>query len=122
MPIPTDTPDEAQAWLAMAEHFLDTETRQDLPLTAYTGHYDSPRGGPIEIREEDGRLRLNTLVRHYTLDPWHAEVFALRHADWKTHEYAHFQLTPAGRIDAIDAFGIRFERVSDTPEGAEQAE
>ena len=36
MPNPSDTPNEAQAWMAMAEHFLDTETRQHLPLTAYT--------------------------------------------------------------------------------------
>ncbi len=86
-----------------------------LPLAAYTGHYDSPRGGPLNISPDGDALRLDTLVRTYRLTPWHADTFLLTHEDWENGSYARFSLTPQGTIDGVEAFGMDFERVHQAP-------
>jgi CubicO group peptidase (beta-lactamase class C family) len=82
-----------------------------LPLTAYSGRYDSLRGGPLEITAEADGLRLDTQVRTYRLTHWHADTFLLTHDDWENGSFAQFSLTPAGTIDGVEAFGIEFERI-----------
>ncbi|MEE4298967.1 MAG: serine hydrolase [Pseudomonadales bacterium] len=82
-----------------------------LPLEAYTGRYDSLRGGPLSISPDGDALRLDTLVRTYRLTPWHADTFRLMHEDWENGSFARFSLTPEGTIDGVEAFGIDFERV-----------
>jgi CubicO group peptidase (beta-lactamase class C family) len=84
-----------------------------LPLDAYAGRFESPEGGRLVARREGDGLRLETRVRHYRLTPWHADTFLLVHEDWENGDYARFSLTPAGTIDALEAFGMRFERVAD---------
>jgi CubicO group peptidase (beta-lactamase class C family) len=86
-----------------------------LPLDAYAGDYDSPRAGPLKIALDGDSLRLSTLVRNYRLTPWHADIFQLMHEDWEHPGYARFSLTPRGSIDALDAFGMHFERVEAEP-------
>lgn len=81
-----------------------------LPLGAYTGRYVSARGGPLEVRLDTEGLTLHTQVRSYRLSPWHTEIFELMHEDWSTSAFASFSLTPQGSVDAIEAFGLRFER------------
>ena len=81
-----------------------------LPLPAYTGSFDSDAGGHLEVRVEDSGLRLETNVRHYRLTHWHSDVFELMHADWANSTFAEFDLTPSGEIEALEAFGMRFER------------
>lgn len=82
-----------------------------LPLTAYAGRYDSPRGGPLEITPVENGLRLDTQVRSYRLTHWHTDTFLLMHDDWENGSFARFSLTPAGTIDGLEAFGMEFERV-----------
>ncbi|MEM1188559.1 MAG: serine hydrolase [Pseudomonadota bacterium] len=84
-----------------------------LDLEAYAGQYDSPRGGPLELLRDGDGLRLNTSVRTYRLTPWHADIFLLMHEDWANPGFARFSLTPAGRIDGVEAFGLEFERIAD---------
>ena len=83
-----------------------------LPLQAYAGRFDSAEGGRLEVTVEGEGLRLETDVRHYRLTHWHADAFELMHADWANSGFAEFDLTPSGEIEAIEAFGIRFERVA----------
>ncbi|MEE4278225.1 MAG: serine hydrolase [Halieaceae bacterium] len=84
-----------------------------LPLPAYSGLYDSERGGPLVLAVDGDGLRLETRVRRYKLTPWHADIFQLMHEDWDAPGFARFSLTPEGTIEAIEAFGMRFERVVD---------
>lgn len=86
-----------------------------LPLAAYAGRFSSARGGPLEVTAHKGALELNTLVRSYRLTPWHADTFFMMHEDWATGSFVQFSLTPAGTIDALDAFGMQFDRVDDAP-------
>lgn len=81
-----------------------------LPLSAYSGDFDSPRGGPLKISAGDKHLSLATMARNYRLTPWHAETFLIEHEDWKHGSYARFLLTPLGTIEAIEVFGMRFDR------------
>ena len=84
-----------------------------LPLDAYAGRFESAEGGPLVLAREGDGLRLDTRVRTYRLTPWHADTFLLMHADWENGDFARFSLTPAGTIDALEAFGLRFERIAD---------
>jgi CubicO group peptidase (beta-lactamase class C family) len=87
-----------------------------LPLRSYTGHFDSDRGGPLELILDGDRLRLNTLVRTYELTPWHVDTFMMMHKDWEAGSFVNFSLTPAGTVDGLKAFGIKFERVTSVKE------
>ena len=86
-----------------------------LPLTAYAGTYDSERGGALVLSRDGDALRLDTRVRTYRLTPWHSDTFLLEHADWAQGSFARFSLTPGGKIEALEAFGHKFQRTESAP-------
>ena len=101
---------EARAARRSAERARRLDVPASLPLPAYVGSFDSDAGGHLEVSVEGSDLRLETNVRHYRLTHWHADVFELMHADWANSSFAEFDLTPSGEIEALEAFGMRFER------------
>lgn len=96
---------------AIAAGRLDVPT--SLPLDAYAGNYDSAAGGPLRVVAATDGLMLYTRVREYRLTPWHSDTFTVMHEDWSNPDYGRFLLTPDGRIEALEAFGFRFEREAD---------
>jgi CubicO group peptidase (beta-lactamase class C family) len=93
---------------ALAESRLDIPP--SLPLEAYAGSYESPFGGTLRLDVDGDGLRLETGVRRYRLTPWHADIFLLMHRDWGSGQHLRFELTPAGTIESLEAFGMAFER------------
>ena len=106
---------EARAAQRAAARAGRLEVPASLPLAAYAGGFDSHEGGHLEVRVEGEGLRLETDVRHYRLTHWHADIFELMHADWANSTFARFNLTPSGEIEALEAFGMRFDRVEMNP-------
>ena len=94
---------------ALAEARLDLPP--SLPLAAYAGRYESPVGGALLLEVDGDGLRLETGAREYRLTPWHADIFLLMHRDWASGQHLRFELSPAGTIDALEAFGMEFSRV-----------
>ncbi|MBU8976065.1 serine hydrolase [Lysobacter sp. MMG2] len=80
-------------------------SRPSLPLKGYAGDFADPWYGPIEIREEKGRLRLNfkqTPNMLGTLEHWQYDTFQVRWDD-RTAEpaYVSFALDADGKVDRI---------------------
>jgi CubicO group peptidase (beta-lactamase class C family) len=74
-------------------------TRPTLDLAGYAGRYEHPLLGALEVRHEDGRLRLLAGARLTgPLEHWHYDTFRVRwDRAWQGRELVVFQLDAAGR-------------------------
>ncbi|WP_242007534.1 serine hydrolase [Luteimonas cucumeris] len=80
-------------------------SRASLPLKDYAGNYADPWYGPIELRDEGGRLRIDfrqTPDMVGTLEHWQYDTFQVRWDD-RTIEpaYVSFALDAQGKVDRI---------------------
>lgn len=104
--------ERAEAWQAIVDGRI-ADAPPALPLADYVGDYDSVRTGPLRVSRDGEALVLHTRVRRHALTPWHAETFLVKHADWTRGDFATFVLGADGRVEAIEVFGDRLQRVSD---------
>jgi len=99
-----------KARVAMAQDLLKTQakpvaSRPTLPLAGYAGRYSDPWYGPISLRVDGKRLRLNfeqTPNMQGTLEHWQYDTFIVRWDD-RTSEpaYMTFRLDEQGKVDDI---------------------
>ncbi|MGH8085391.1 MAG: serine hydrolase [Lysobacter sp.] len=83
----------------------NASSRPSLPLAGYAGDYADPWYGPIDIRHENGRLRIDfkqTPDMAGTLEHWQYDTFRTQWDD-NTLEpaYVTFALDAAGKVDRI---------------------
>jgi CubicO group peptidase (beta-lactamase class C family) len=89
-----------------------TGTSASRPLKDYAGDYGDPLYGDVEVRLEDGTLRLRYGPGFVgTLEHWHYNTFRARWAaEWRSPSLVNFVLDSSGRVGALELVGGRFSR------------
>ena len=98
-------------------------TRPSRPLSAYAGTYRHPGYGPVTVRLDGDRLKVEALGQEAGLIHWQYDVFATDSDDhlgfWNTGGWRtrlSFVTSPQGRISEVrisNAPGVSFERQPD---------
>ncbi|HEX6199875.1 MAG TPA: serine hydrolase [Thermoanaerobaculia bacterium] len=101
---------------ALAERVGETEP--SLPAAGYAGAYAHPLYDEVEVREEDGRLRLLAGPRRTAdLEHWHYDTFRAHwDREWQGSTLVTFALGPDGEPARLWLMGLGFERVPDEEE------
>ncbi len=91
-----------------------TGTKPSLPLEKYTGTFDAPIYGKIEVKLEKGKLRLyfaHTPELSATLEHWHYDVWKI---DWdKTHAWFSFGTVKFNMTNNLEITGLEFDVPND---------
>lgn len=97
----------------LAKRVPDTEPT--LPLPRYAGAYAHPLYDRIEVRKEDGRLRLLAGARLTAdLEHWHYDTFRAHwDREWQGSALVTFAQDAAGDPARLWVMGIGFERVEE---------
>jgi hypothetical protein len=85
-------------------------TKPSLPLEKYTGNFNAPIYGIIEVKLEEGKLRLyfeHTPELSATLEHWHYDVWKI---NWdKTHAWFSFGTVKFEMTNNLEITGLEFD-------------
>lgn len=85
-------------------------TKPSLPLEKYTGNFNAPIYGKIEVKLEEGKLRLyfeHTPELSATLEHWHYDVWKI---NWdKTHAWFSFGTVKFEMTNNLEITGLEFD-------------
>ena len=94
---------------AEAQHV--TGTSPSLPLEKYAGTYADPLYGSIEVKLDEGALRLKYGTGTATLSHWHFNTFRVKWADeWRPAGLITFDLDARGEPQMLEQGDARFTR------------
>ncbi|MCB1024391.1 MAG: DUF3471 domain-containing protein, partial [Acidobacteria bacterium] len=88
-------------------------TKMSLPLEDYAGHYHDQFHGNVEIRSENGKLRLIMSPElQGDLTHWHYDTFEVKlNRKWYGKSLISFNLNPITRnVESVSYGGVRFAK------------
>jgi CubicO group peptidase (beta-lactamase class C family) len=105
----------------MTDSLRVPNTKPSLPTAAYAGFYTDPLFGTVEIREQQGKLRmLVNKVLTGNLSHWHYDTFRLTYDQfWNGTDAVGFVLDLQGKVSKLNWGGAELVRV---PEAANKVQ
>jgi CubicO group peptidase (beta-lactamase class C family) len=99
------------------------ETRQQrianantgLPLSAFTGRYNSKINGDVVVVFSDRRLLFKTALDTFELRHWHLNSFVAE-VPPDNRVFAEFEIGFDGKVKSLDILGDTFTRIADGPD------
>lgn len=91
-------------------------TQPALPLTAYTGRYENPLLGSVNVTLHDDELQLEFGRATFGMRHWHLETFQFFGERSDFRAFCNFTIDPRGKVSLLTLFDQPFESLP-SPDG-----